>query len=136
MKIVYIAGPLFTSSQRDYLEKINNLIKNLGFETYLPHKDGGLFIRSVSKSVDFFNKDIEGINKCNILIAVLNGNDVDSGTAWEMGFAYAKKIPIIGILEDSRKPHDDLLNPMISNSTIKITRNLEELKEELEKLKD
>jgi len=117
------------------LRKIDELIKSLGFNTYLPHKDGGLFIRDIGKSVDFFNKDIKAINKCDILIAILNGNDVDSGTAWEMGFAYSKKIPIIGILEDTRKPKDNLLNPMISNSVIKITRSLEELREELEKLK-
>jgi len=134
MKIVYIAGPLFTPSQRNYLEKINKLIKSLGFNTYLPHKDGGLFIRGITKSADFFDKDLNALDNCNILIAVLNGNEVDSGTAWEMGFAYFKKIPIIGILEDSRKPNDDLLNVMISNSTIKIARNLEELKEELERL--
>ena len=49
--------------------------------------------------------------------------DSDSGTAWEIGFAYSKNLPIIGFLEDTRKPHINLLNPMIVNSIKKIARN-------------
>ena len=39
---VYIAGPLFTQGDRWFLEKIDELLQNHGFVTYLPHRDGGL----------------------------------------------------------------------------------------------
>ena len=39
---VYIAGPLFTQGDRWFLEKIDDLLQNHGFVTYLPHRDGGL----------------------------------------------------------------------------------------------
>jgi nucleoside 2-deoxyribosyltransferase len=128
MTFVYIAGPLFTESERNYLEKIEKAINELGYETYLPHRDGGIFKRGESKSEDFFKKDIEAIKKCKILVAVLNGSDVDSGTSWELGFAFSKAITIYGLLDDTRKPSKDLLNPMISSSISKIACSMEELK--------
>lgn len=132
---IYIAGPLFTEAERYYLQKIDEVLKKLGFDTYLPHKDGGIFVRGVTKSEDFFRKDLEEINKCDMLVAVLNGIDVDSGTSWEIGFAYSKGIPVFGILDDTRKPDNKLLNPMIFNSIKKIAKNIEELEEELKNLK-
>ena len=43
MKKVYIAGKLETPLEREYLEKIDKLCKSLGFITFLPHRDVGLF---------------------------------------------------------------------------------------------
>ncbi|MFH1307945.1 MAG: nucleoside 2-deoxyribosyltransferase [archaeon] len=133
---IYIAGPLFTVSDRKFLEEIDKLVKELGFETYLPHRDGGIFKRSFGNSEIFFKKDSEAINNLNIILAVLNGTDVDSGTAWEIGYAYSKGIKIIGFLDDTRKPSSDLLNPMIYNSLAKIFSNLEELKKYFLELKN
>ena len=133
MKKVYIAGPLFTGSDRNFVAEIDQVLVSGGFGTYLPHRDAGLFIRGVSKSIDFFKKDLEAIKNCQILVAVLNGSDTDSGTSWEMGFAYANGIPIIGILDDNRKPDKELLNPMVMNSSINIVKNKEELIEVLKK---
>lgn len=133
MKKVYIAGPLFTKSERDFLEEIEKEIKEMGFKTYLPHKDGGVFIRGENKSEEFFKKDLDAMKDSDILITVLNGNEVDSGTAWEIGFAYSKRIKIIGILDDTRKPDNELLNPMIVNS-IKIVNSIEELKKVLQEM--
>jgi hypothetical protein len=41
---------------------------------------------------------------------------------------------IIGILNDTRRPNKELLNPMIVNS-VEIVKNLEELKKRLEELR-
>jgi len=59
---------------------------------------------------------------------------VDSGTAWEIGFAYAEGKKIYGILEDTRKPSLDLLNPMIVNSIEQIATNRNELKDIINKM--
>jgi len=128
MKLIYIAGPLFTEEQRRYLEKVEKAIQEIGYKTYLPHRDAGIFKRNENSGEEFFKKDIEKINECNIVVAVLNGSEVDSGTSWEMGFAYSKNIKIYGILDDTRKPSKNLLNPMILNSTTEVVDNIEELK--------
>lgn len=102
MKTIYIAGPLFDPGERWYLEQIDCAIRELGFQTYLPHRDGGIKATTGHTTAAIFEADLRGLESADIVVAVLNGPDVDSGTAWEMGHAYARGIPIIGIHEDIR----------------------------------
>ena len=64
-----------------------------------------------------FEKCTEGIDISDIVIAILDGTDVDSGTAWEIGYSYVSNKTIIGIRTDFRQRGDDFgLNCMISKS--------------------
>ena|SRR3989344_5982016 len=101
---VYIAGPLFKEGKREILEKIDKLCKELGFDTFLPHRDVGIYKKGSSKH--FFIKDRDEIDICEIMIAYLDWDSISSGTAWEIGYAYAKGKPIIGIVEDIESFHD------------------------------
>lgn len=112
--LVYIAGPLFTPAERCYLEQINHDLHDAGYRTYLPHKDGGLATaENAGRTAGFFHADIQAIQACDLVLAVLNGSEVDSGTAWEIGFAFSMHTPVMGIYEDTRSRD---LNLMISNS--------------------
>jgi nucleoside 2-deoxyribosyltransferase len=136
MNKVYIGGALFSPSERINLESIDSLCKELEFLTYLPHKDGGLFIRDDNNSASFFIADRDNLDTSEIIIAVLNGTDIDSGTSWEIGYAYSKQKTVIGYLEDIRifNPNRQL-NPMILNSLNHLTNNIESLREILKTLK-
>ncbi len=46
--------------------------------------------------------DSEAILACEAVVVLLDGAQVDDGTAWEIGFAHAKGIPVIGIRTDFR----------------------------------
>ena len=50
----------------------------------------------------------KGIEECDILISILDGTDVDSGTASEIGFAYANKKYIEGYRGDFRLSADNI----------------------------
>ena len=39
IKKVYIAGPLFNSHEKEYLEKIAQLLEDNGYVCFLPHRD-------------------------------------------------------------------------------------------------
>lgn len=132
MNKVYIAGALFSPSERTHLESIDFLCKELGFETYLPHRDGGIFVRDDDSSSPIFVADRDNIDNSDIIIAILNGIDLDSGTSWEIGYAYSKQKIIIGYFEDIRifNPSKQL-NPMIFNSLNHLTNNIESLKKVL-----
>ena len=93
---VYIAGPLCEEKSRKFLEEINNLCKKLGFETFLPHRDAGLF-RKIEDIQKISKKDVKELYKCDILIGVLNGICVGAGTAWEMGYFHALGKKVIGL---------------------------------------
>jgi len=102
----YIAGPLFAEAERSFLE---NLVIFLARELkldpikhfFLPHRDAGdLGLVLDHKSI--FNSDIDQLKQASIVVAVLDGSDVDSGTAAEIGFAYAERKAIFGLLTDFR----------------------------------
>ena len=130
---VYIAGKLGTESEKETLEEIDKLCNKLGFQTFLPHRDVGL-AKGMKDVKRIFKGDvIEGFKNCKLVIANLNGLHVGAGTSWELGYAYANKIPAIGIKTDE-KPEKalDYLSSIIIAST-KIVRSFEELEEELRK---
>ena len=129
---VYVAGPLFTPGQRALLEDIDALCREVGFATYLPHRDAGVFDRD-GDSRPFFEGDLRALEEAALVVAVLDGCDVDSGTAWEMGYAYALGRPLLGYLTDVRiaRPRAQI-NPMIYNSLAGLATDLEGLRSLLE----
>ena len=99
---VYIAGKIRTQDERETLQEIDNLCKQLGLETFLPHRDVGL-AKNLKDTNRIFKGDIiDGFNDCKLVIASLDGLHVGAGTAWELGYAYAKGIPSIGIKTDEK----------------------------------
>ena len=97
---IYIAGKIGSKSEREFLEEIDNLCRSLGFETFLPHRDVGL-AKGMKDVKKVFEGDIKkGFKNIDLVVAVLDGLHVGAGTAWELGYAYAKGIPAIGIKTD------------------------------------
>ncbi len=132
---VYIAGKIGNKNEVEMLEKVVDLCEKLGFESFLPHRDVG-FARGIKDVDRVFQGDIiNGFKDCKLIIAVLDGLHVGAGTSWELGYAYAKKIPAIGIKTD-----EDIENALeylsaILIGSMKIVKNLKELEDELEKFK-
>ena len=132
---VYIAGKLCTDEEREFLEQVDKLCKKLGFETFLPHRDVG--IAESMKDVDrvFKGDVIKGFRNIDLIIANLNGLHVGAGTSWELGYAYAKKIPAVGIKTDENPEKAlDYLSAILLGS-MKIVSSLEELEKELRKIR-
>ena len=103
---VYIAGPLCGKKERKFVEKIDKVCMKNGLKTFLPHRDCGLW-RGIKDTKKIAKGDLKGFEDCDFLIASLNGFNIGAGTSWEMGYAYSKKIPIIGIKTD-RKVEDSI----------------------------
>ena len=53
-------------------------------------------------NVEIGDNNRAAIDACDLVFAVLDGADVDSGTAAEIGYAFAKAKPIIGYRGDFR----------------------------------
>lgn len=97
---VYIAGKIRDEHERKFLEEIDALCRELGFETFLPHRDVGL-AHDATDVRRIFDGDIKmGFEDVDLVVASLEGLHIGAGTAWELGYAYAKGIPAIGIKMD------------------------------------
>lgn len=58
-------------------------------------------------NVEIGGNNRAAIDACDLVFAVLDGADVDSGTAAEIGYAFAKAKPIIGYRGDLRLSADN-----------------------------
>lgn len=133
---IYIAGKLCDESEKEFLEKIAKLCEDLGFETFLPHRDVGL-ASGIEDVERIFKGDIEdGFKDIELVVADLNGLHVGAGTAWELGYAYAKGIPCIGIKTD--EGIEDALDSLsaILIYSMEIVNSMEKLSEKLERFKN
>ncbi len=124
----YVAGPLFDEGERWFIEKIDQLVQDAGFETFLPHRDNPP--KTAENVGEIFLNDKGGIDRCQVVVANLNGIMTDDGTAWEMGYAYANNKFIIGLVTDwrARFPNStEVVNLMMQCSINKLVRSLDEL---------
>jgi len=67
MPKIYVAGPLFTEGERWLLEKIDAVCREAGYETYLPHRDAGVFDRD-SDSSPFFQQDLLRLQEADVVV--------------------------------------------------------------------
>lgn len=112
---IYVAGPLFSEAERDYLEK---MVEKLAHycdlspvsNFFLPHRDGGELGKGPSRK-DIFDLDMSKIRSADVVVALLDGQDSDSGTCVELGYAYALNKKIFGLLTDYRSYHTNGLEP-------------------------
>jgi len=84
---VYLAGPLFTKAERDYLESLAARIRGLDIECFVPHLESRGLAEQTPAGV--FEKDYgKGLLAANAVVAWLDGPIVDDGTACEVGVFY------------------------------------------------
>lgn len=102
---IYLAGPLFSEAEQGWLRGLKADLAELGCEVIWPYE---LFSQDeiASWGDDASKRIMEGyrdaLAACDLVVALLDGTQVDDGTAWELGYAYAKDIPAVGIRTDAR----------------------------------
>jgi nucleoside 2-deoxyribosyltransferase len=103
MTRIYVAGPLFNTHERWYLERIAELLESAGYDTFVPHRDAGL-VQELTFEVrhGIFQADLAELDHCDMCVALLTGPDHDSGTSAELGYMYARGKPCVGITDDYR----------------------------------
>lgn len=109
---LYLAGPLFTAPERAWNAQLAARLRNGGHEVFLPQEQ-----ESGKSASGILATDVTGIDWADALVAIMDGPDPDSGTAWECGYAYRKK-PIILVRTDIRaQPGADApYNAMLTGS--------------------
>ena len=115
---LYFAGPLFTTPERAWNAEMAAALRAAGHEIFLPQerepgKDGP----------GIFAADVGGIDWADGLVAIMDGPDPDSGTAWEVGYAFGVRKPIVLVRTDFRMLAGDAgdYNPMLTQAaTIRV----------------
>jgi nucleoside 2-deoxyribosyltransferase len=126
---VYVASPLGFSdlTRRDVYEKVLTKIALIGSVDILDPWEKVAALSStqlresaarmtLEEAFAIGNTNIEHINNCDAVFAILDGTDVDGGVAWEMGFGCALGKKVIGVRTDFRLASEVpccLVNPQI-----------------------
>jgi nucleoside 2-deoxyribosyltransferase len=94
---IYLAGPLFTTAERDFNFRLAQRLRQAGHEVFLPQENE----QRSKTAAEIFAEDLAGIDWAEVVVANMDGSDPDSGTCWECGYAYRKK-PVIVFRTDFR----------------------------------
>lgn len=116
LKSLYLAAPLFTVAERWFNQSLARSVESLsrGCHVEMPQVAAQSVPFDSGFAEQVFALCIEMIDRCDAVLAVLDGSDADSGTCVELGYALAKGKPIIGIRTDLRACEDQGLNLMVS----------------------
>jgi sugar/nucleoside kinase (ribokinase family)/nucleoside 2-deoxyribosyltransferase len=95
--VVYLAGPWFTVAEALLIEELEAMLDNLGMDVLSPRRDIGELSADATPAeiLDIGRRDYEAIDACQLVVAVLDGND--PGTLMEVGYAAKAAKPIIGL---------------------------------------
>ena len=138
IKKIYIAGPLFNKHEQMYLEDIAKELEGNGYDCFLPHRDQTGIDESELKGTDMsqetkdriFKNDLDALDAADLTVALLTGQDIDSGTSAEIGHTYAKGKPVIAINANERRYRNLFVEGMVTGTV----NNIDQLIPEIEKL--
>ena len=96
IKKIYIAGPLFNKHEQMYLEDIAKELEGNGYDCFLPHRDQTGIDESELKGTDMsqetkdriFKNDLDALDAADLTVALLTGQDIDSGTSAAVSYTH------------------------------------------------
>lgn len=96
---IYLAGPLFSFAEREWIDRLAGFLRtNADEQVFVPHEE----CNNGMRPEEIFRTCKKGVDQADVLIAIMDGADADSGTCWEAGYAYAKNKIVIGVRTDFR----------------------------------
>jgi nucleoside 2-deoxyribosyltransferase len=100
---LYFAGPLFMTPERTWNAEVTSALRAAGHEVVLPQEtEPGLDAPGI------FAADVSGIDRADGVVAIMDGPDPDPGTAWEVGYAFGTKRPVVLVRTDLRTHTSDI----------------------------
>lgn len=131
---IYLSGPIFSQAEIEWAGRLKGLIEESfapRIEVVWPHEIAS------GPPADIFRQNLLALDRCPIVVAILDGPQVDDGTAWEVGYHYARGGRVLGIRTDFRNAGESpqsRANAMIEFSCICIVNSPDQLLLNLEKM--
>jgi nucleoside 2-deoxyribosyltransferase len=125
---IFLAAPLFSEAERNFNFKATGVLRSEGFEVWLAQEHRFIQGSSIDEKKSIFEEDLDALKKSDLILALLDGVDVDSGVAFEMGFAHALKKQIVGLKTDHRVfSRLESVNLMIEAPLTELCKSLDEV---------
>lgn len=102
---IYLAGSFFSKAEQNWLRSLKDELQKLGYDVLWPYElfnQADIVICGNSASRRIMEGCRDALASCKLVVALLDGTQVDDVTAWDLGYAYALNIPAVGIRTDAR----------------------------------
>ena len=133
---VFLAAPLFSEAEREFNSQTAKRLREKGFEVWLAQEASFIQQGTHKEKKTIYEGDILALKSSDVLVAVLDGLDVDAGVAFEIGYAKALEKPIIGLKTDYRTFSGmEEVNLMLEVPLIEICKNANEVIDLLSRMK-
>ncbi|NJL02169.1 MAG: nucleoside 2-deoxyribosyltransferase [Spirulinaceae cyanobacterium SM2_1_0] len=99
---LYFAAPLFTAAEQAFNAQLAQQLDQLGWRVFLPQ----VRCAGLTTSQAIYGRCLEGLTQAEVVVAILDGADADSGTCWECGYAVGQNIPVVAVRTDFRQSGD------------------------------
>ena len=89
---IYMAGAFFRPETKSRIDSYAADFRRLGHDVYVPQEHTVPNAWDMSQedwAREVFKMDVAAIQDCDMVFVVYDGLYSDSGTAWEIGYAYA-----------------------------------------------
>jgi len=114
---IYLAGPLFSLNERASNRRLAQALEKScpEYRIVLPQdfKYHGSF-NDKRFFKDVYQACVRGVEQSRAIVAILDGPASDDGTCFEVGYAVAKGIPVVGVRTDYRMNQEMGCNLMLS----------------------
>lgn len=127
---VYLSGPFFSTSQEEFVTRLEELLTNKGLHFFSPRRGANAVEMNAILGAGaqpgpklrhrVFLDNMLNIDKAMLLVAFID--DFDTGTLWELGYAYKAEIPAITVTNQSYE-----MNLLLADSVIGHCKGIEDL---------
>lgn len=99
--MIYIAAPFFNEEQLLLVQAVEAVLDFNNMPYYSPRSEGVLMNMTPEQKKErmkyIFDKNVEMLLLADVIVAVID--NYDTGTVWEIGFAFAKGKPVITLTD-------------------------------------
>jgi nucleoside 2-deoxyribosyltransferase len=102
----YLANGLFSMADRNFNELLADSLRGLvkDIDLYVPQENGDINDKTAyADSVAIAKADTKELVESDFVIAIIDGETIDSGVAAEIGIASAMGIPVFALYTDIRQ---------------------------------
>jgi nucleoside 2-deoxyribosyltransferase len=125
---IFVAAPLFSESERAFNSRIVKTLRKSGHNVWLAQEAPFIKKGTMKEKKKIFAGDIAALKSCEAVVAILDGIDIDSGVAFELGYAHCLGKPIVGLKTDYRTfSKIEQVNLMLEVPILKICSDVSEV---------
>ncbi len=128
VKRIYLSGPLFSRGEIAWGQRVKSFLEDRlpGVQIIWPHE----LSSCQAGPGQIFDINQKALNDADLMVAMLDGPQVDDGTAWEIGYFFSQGKSILGLRTDLRRAGEtdsSRVNLMIECSCQAVASSLDDL---------